>query len=88
VRPRVATHLTADFAPRQVTAAATAYNASTPITVTARSHAQVTGLFAGLPLLLPGVVPVTEWRPAPGHGTSQPADLYAGVARCPRRSHP
>src|SRR5262249_6046514 len=59
--------LPADLAPEQVTAATGAYNASTPITVTARSHAQVTGLFGGLPLVPPGVVPVTEWRPdAPG----------------------
>jgi len=77
-------HLTADFAPAQVTAAATAYNAATPIPVHARSHAQISSLFAGLPLLAPGVVPVNEWRPAPG-GFGPPADLYAGVARIPRR---
>ena len=77
-------HLTADFAPQQVTAAAGAYNASTPIPVTARSHAQVTGLFGDVPLVPPGVVPVTEWRPdAPGPA----ADLYAGIARIPHPHH-
>jgi len=81
-------HLTADFAPQQVTAAADAYNASTPVPVTARTHAQVTGLFGGLPLLAPGVVPVAEWRPGPGQGTGQPADLYAGVARISERGRP
>src|SRR5215470_4817139 len=44
-------HLTADLAPQQVTAAATAYNTATPTPVTPRTHAQVTGLFGGLPLL-------------------------------------
>ena len=77
-------HLTADFAPQQVTAATTAYNAASPVPVTPRTHAQVTGLFGGLPLLAPGVVPVTEWRPGPG-GFGPPADLYGGVARIPRR---
>jgi trans-aconitate methyltransferase len=78
-------HLTADLAPQQVTAAAGAYNATSPIPVTARTHAQVTSLFGGLPLLPPAVVPVTEWRPEPGQHTGQAADLHAGVARIPRR---
>jgi S-adenosyl methyltransferase len=73
-------HLTSDFAPGQVTAGVTAYNALVPAGITARSHAQVTALFGGLPLVAPGVVPVTEWRPdhtgRPGLG----ADMYAGLA--------
>ncbi|HEY7143952.1 MAG TPA: SAM-dependent methyltransferase [Streptosporangiaceae bacterium] len=73
-------HLTADFAPEQVTAGVAAYNARVPAGITARSHAQVSALFDGLGLVPPGVVPVTEWRPGhsgwPGHG----ADLYAGLA--------
>jgi SAM-dependent methyltransferase len=76
-------HLTADFAPEPVTAAVRAYNALIPVQVTARTYAQVTGLFGGLPLLAPGVVPVTEWRPALSNPFAQPADLYAGVARIP-----
>ena len=77
-------HLTADLAPQQVTAAAGAYNATSPVPVIARTHAQVTALFGGLPLLPPGVVPVTEWRPNAGEKPSQAADLHAGVARIPR----
>ncbi|HEY7144290.1 MAG TPA: SAM-dependent methyltransferase [Streptosporangiaceae bacterium] len=73
-------HLTADFAPEQVAAGVTAYNARVPAGITARSHAQVSALLGGLGLVPPGVVPVTEWRPGhagwPGHG----GDLYAGVA--------
>jgi hypothetical protein len=78
-------HLTADFAPEQVAAATTAYNTHSPVPVTARTHAQVTGLFGGLPLLAPGVVPVTEWRPEVGNPFGQPADLHAGVACIPQR---
>ena len=76
-------HLTSDFAPHAVTAAVAAYNALVPAGITARSHAQVTALFGGLPLVAPGIVPVSEWRPAhaPVHGVS--ADLYAGLATTP-----
>jgi hypothetical protein len=74
-------HLTADFAPEQVSAAARAYNTLAPVPVTARSHAQVTALLGGQPLVAPGVVNVTEWRPAPGGPFPQPADLYAALAR-------
>ena len=76
-------HLTSDFAPHAVTAAVAAYNALVPAGITARGHAQVTALFGGLPLVAPGIVPVSEWRPAhaPVHGVS--ADLYAGLATTP-----
>jgi hypothetical protein len=73
-------HLTADFAPAEVAAGVAAYNAAVPAGITARTHAQVTGLFGRLGLVAPGVVPVEEWRPdhaAPG-GVS--ADVYAGLA--------
>jgi S-adenosyl methyltransferase len=83
----VLSHLTADLAPEQVTAATAAYNTTTPVPVTARTHAQITGLFGGLPLLPPGVVPVTEWRPRPGEGLGPPVDLFAGIARIPARGH-
>jgi hypothetical protein len=79
-------HLRADLAPEQVGAATAAYNAQVLVPVTARSHAQVTALFGGLPLLPPGVVPVSEWRPQVWNPFGQPADLHAGVARIPRRA--
>lgn len=78
-------HMTADTAPAEVTAAADAYNALAPIPVTARSHTEVTALFGGLPLVAPGVVPITEWRPNSGGQLAQPADIYAGLARIPAR---
>jgi hypothetical protein len=77
-------HLTADLAPEQITAAADAYNTATPTPVTPRTHTQVTSLFGGLPLLPPGVVPVSEWR-TPAGEVAPPCDLYGGVARVPRR---
>ena len=76
-------HLTADFAPGPVAAAAVAYNALAPVPVTARTRAEVTALFGGLSLVVPGVVPVTAWRPGIPDALVQPADLYAGLARAP-----
>jgi hypothetical protein len=78
-------HLTADLAPEPVAAAVAAYNTLAPVPVATRTHAQVTGLFGGLPLLAPGVVPASQWRPLIG-AVPQPCDLYAGVA-CIRRGH-
>jgi hypothetical protein len=78
-------HMTADFAPDEVTTAADAYNALAPVPVTARSHTQVTALFGGLSLVAPGVVPITEWRPDDPGQFAMHADLYAGVARAPTR---
>ena len=79
----VISHLTGDFAPESVSAGVDAYNAAVPTTVVPRTHTQVTGLFGGLPLVPPGVVPVTEWRPAAGLPHRHTADLYAGMARIP-----
>jgi hypothetical protein len=76
-------HLTGDFAPVAVGEAVDAYNKEVPTPVIARTHAEVTGLFAGLPLVAPGVVPVTEWRP--DAIVRQVVDLHGGVARVPVR---
>ncbi len=76
-------HLTADFAPEAVSDAVDAYNKVVPTPVMARTHAEVTGLFAGLPLVAPGVVPVREWRP--DAIVRQVVDLYGGIARTGRR---
>jgi SAM-dependent methyltransferase len=76
-------HLTADFAPEAVSGGVDAYNKLVLTPVIARTHAQVTGLFAGLPLAAPGVVPVSEWRP--DVIVRQVVDLYAGVAPVPAR---
>jgi len=75
----VISHLTGDLAPGPVAAGVGAYNDLVPTGVTPRTHAQVTALFGGLPLVPPGVVPVTEWRPTIGPAAR--ADLYAVMAR-------
>jgi SAM-dependent methyltransferase len=77
----IISHLTGDFAPGPVAAGVSAYNTLVPTALIPRTHTQVSALFAGLPLVPPGVVPLTEWRPAPVGQFSQPADMYAGVAR-------
>ena len=51
--------------------------------VTPRGHAEVTALFGGLPLVPPGVVPLTEWRSTAATGPAACADMYAGIARTP-----
>lgn len=74
----VVSHLTADFAPEAVSDGVRAYNRLVPTPVFPRSHAQVSGLFAGLSAVAPGVVPIGEWR---ADGPARPVtDLYGGVA--------
>jgi S-adenosyl methyltransferase len=48
-----------------------------------RTRGVVAGFFDGLELLEPGVVKVTEWRPASESEASGPASLWGGVARKP-----
>jgi hypothetical protein len=81
----VISHLTADFSPGQVAAGVEVYNALVPASLFVRSHAQVSALFAGLLLVAPGVVPLTEWRPALGRLSTWHADMYAGAACIPGR---
>lgn len=75
----VVSHLTADFAPEAVGEGVAAYNATVSAPITARSHAQVTGLLGGLQPIAPGVVPVAEWRP--DKVCREITDVYAFVAR-------
>ena len=77
----VISHLTSDFAPGPVTAGVKAYGALVSTPLIARTHTQVTGLFGGLPLVPPGVVPLTEWRPTVVGALPPTVDMYAGVAR-------
>ena len=74
-------HLTGDFAPGPVLAGVKAYNTLVPITLVPRTHSQVSALFAGLPMVPPGVVPLSEWRPVPARQSPMSADMYAGIAR-------
>ena len=58
------------------------WNRMSSLHVTLRSRAEVAGLIAGLDPVEPGLVPVNEWRPAPGAaGPDGPAPVYAVLAR-------
>lgn len=78
-------HLTADVAPGQVLPGVAARNSLVPGAIVPRGHARVTGMFGGLPVVAPGVVPVGGWRPAAGGQPAQSADVYAGLAAVTRR---
>jgi hypothetical protein len=47
----------------------------------ARPRADVTRFFDGTTLLAPGVVPVSEWRPATADEAALPTTLWGGVGR-------
>jgi S-adenosyl methyltransferase len=74
--------MTTTCSPSNSHQSASAYNALVPAGITPRSHVQVTGLFGGLSLIPPAVVPISEWRPTAGSWYLRPADLYAGLATC------
>ena len=48
-----------------------------------RSAARIAGLFEGLELVEPGVVPVTRWKPEPGAENAPEIDQYCAVGRKP-----
>lgn len=79
----VISHLTADIAPEAVSDGVDAYNELVPTPVFPRSLMQVSDMLAGLSLVAPGVVPVSEWR---SDRAARPVtDFYAGIA-CKRAS--
>jgi len=48
-----------------------------------RSQPEVAGLFAGLELVAPGLVPVQRWRPASEMEAARRSAMWGGVARKP-----
>src|SRR5262249_59762280 len=81
----VISHLTGDLAPGPVAAGVATYNSLVPTALNPRSHTQVSALFGGLPLVPPGGVPITEWRPTLGCPSARYVDMYAGAACTPPR---
>ena len=76
-------HIASELDPA-LAAAAWRWNRVSSQPVTLRSKDEVAGLVAGLDLVPPGVVPISEWRPAPGDPHSeQVIPLHAVVARKP-----
>jgi SAM-dependent methyltransferase len=79
----VLSHATHDAQPEEADRARAIYRrASSPLVT--RTHDEVAALFAGLPLVDPGLVYTVQWRPAyPPPDPPEAAGLYAGVARKP-----
>ncbi|WP_214403216.1 SAM-dependent methyltransferase [Pseudonocardia lacus] len=80
----VLSHPTADFDPDGVARAMHAGSAA-GLGRSTRTLAQVQGLFAGLELLDPGVVPIMQWRPAEAgpRRDAHRVHLLGGVGRKP-----
>jgi hypothetical protein len=76
-------HVASDLDPA-LAAGVESWNKMSSQQFTLRSRAEVAGLTAGLDLVEPGLVPVDEWRQAPGGDHPDcPAPVYAVVARKP-----
>jgi hypothetical protein len=76
------THPTADFAPDEVNEAVAAATGA-GMTLVARPEADVRRFFGDWPLLEPGLVPVSSWRPDEPVDNPHAAYYWAGVARKP-----
>jgi SAM-dependent methyltransferase len=75
------TTATADLTPGEVTAMAEEYTRR-DVPMYLRTRSEVEGLFTGLEMVDPGVVPMNRWRPDPGNDTSDDdVNMYAGVGR-------
>jgi hypothetical protein len=55
----------------------------TPTPVITRTPAEVAGMVAGLDLVEPGIVPVTDWHPDPGSDEEPQPAILAAVGRTP-----
>jgi O-methyltransferase involved in polyketide biosynthesis len=74
-------HVGSDIDSAQQTEMVRRLNQSVAEKATMRDRAGVTRLFDGLELTEPGVVRVTEWRPASDLEAASPTGLWGGVAR-------
>jgi S-adenosyl methyltransferase len=76
-------HPTSDVQQDQVTAMVARLNDLVAEKVTTRDRDQVARFFAGLELVEPGLVNVSEWRPDAAGPAAEPAALWVCVARKP-----
>jgi hypothetical protein len=77
-------HPASDVATQQMATSMRTYNNQAPIPLTARSHAEVSRLFAGLDLLDPGLVQLHRWRAGTGDpGIARDLPNYGALARKP-----
>jgi hypothetical protein len=74
-------HQASDLDPAMSVAAAR-WNAMSDRQIKLRSRPQLTGLLSGLDLVSPGIMPVTDWRPAPDDPRFERlVPVYGAVAR-------
>jgi hypothetical protein len=77
-------HPASDVATEQMATSMRNYNEHVAVSLTARSHDEVSAFFAGLDLLEPGVVQLHRWRAGAGDpGTGRELANYGGVGRKP-----
>jgi hypothetical protein len=82
----VATHMTVDFAPPEMTAGYRRMKAAGKLDVWSRGPAEFSALFGGLDLVPPGIVACSEWRAEDEPGprpTPAEVGFLSGVGRIP-----
>jgi len=82
----VISHAASDIDAEQQTEMVRRLNQSVAEKAILRDHAGVTRLFAGLELVEPGVVRVSDWRPDSDFEAASPTGLWGGVGRKSRQS--
>ncbi len=78
-------HPASDIADEEVAASMRIYNerASAHSAASPRTRSEVTRFFDGTELLDPGMVPLPQWRPAPGVSDTATVPMWCGVGRKP-----
>ena len=79
----VLSHPTDDFNPNQRGESTKRYNERVTVPMTLRDREGTAKFFAGLDLLEPGVVGVSQWRPDSDLVAVMPSSMWCGVARKP-----
>jgi len=79
----VLSHPTDDFNPNEQGESIRRYNERVTDPATLRDREGTTRFFAGLELLEPGVVGVSQWRPDSDLTAAMPSSMWCGVARKP-----
>ena len=79
----VLSHPTDDFNPNQQGESMKRYNERVTVPMTLRDREGTARFFAGLDLLEPGVVGVSQWRPDSDLVAAMPSSMWCGVARKP-----
>jgi hypothetical protein len=78
-------HAPSDIAPEGALEVLRRFNAllAPGVSVTARSHGEVTRFFTGLDIVTPGLVQVHQWRPEDDEVPYRPTSIWCAVGRKP-----